>query len=74
MALFWLSNEAWTAIEPHLPKNQPGARRVDESPEFRQGNPKSQFCQASARCISGMTSILENRTCLFRSVERSGNQ
>ena len=28
--LFWLSDEAWTAIEPHLPKNQPGARRVDD--------------------------------------------
>ncbi len=27
MALFWLSDEAWAAIEPHLPKNQPGARR-----------------------------------------------
>lgn len=26
MALFWLSDEAWAAIEPHLPKNQPGAR------------------------------------------------
>ena len=30
MALFWLSDEAWMAIEPHLPKNQPGARRVDD--------------------------------------------
>jgi transposase len=30
VALFWLSNEAWAAIEPHLPKNQPGARRVDD--------------------------------------------
>jgi len=30
MALFWLSDEAWTAIEPHLPRNQPGARRVDD--------------------------------------------
>jgi len=30
MALFWLSNEAWAAIEPHLPMNQPGARRVDD--------------------------------------------
>lgn len=29
-SLFWLSDEAWTAIEPHLPKNQPGARRVDD--------------------------------------------
>ena len=29
-ALFWLSDEAWTAIEPHLPSNQPGARRVDD--------------------------------------------
>ncbi|NYD92012.1 transposase [Sphingomonas melonis] len=28
MALFWLSDEAWAAIQPHLPKNQPGARRV----------------------------------------------
>ena len=28
--LFWLSDEQWTAIEPHLPKNQPGARRVDD--------------------------------------------
>ncbi len=30
MALFWLLDEAWAAIEPHLPKNQPGARRVDD--------------------------------------------
>ena len=30
MALFWLSDEAWTAIKPHLPHNQPGARRVDD--------------------------------------------
>ncbi len=30
MALFWLSDEAWAAIELHLPKNQPGARRVDD--------------------------------------------
>jgi transposase len=29
-ALFWLSDEQWAAIEPHLPKNQPGARRVDD--------------------------------------------
>lgn len=28
--LFWLSDDAWKAIEPHLPKNQPGARRVDD--------------------------------------------
>ena len=30
MALFWLSDEAWAAIEPHLPRNQPGARRVHD--------------------------------------------
>ena len=30
MALFWISDEAWAGIEPHLPKNQPGARRVDD--------------------------------------------
>jgi len=28
--LFWLDDRAWAAIEPHLPKNQPGARRVDD--------------------------------------------
>ncbi len=26
---FWLSDQAWAAIAPHLPKNQPGARRVE---------------------------------------------
>jgi transposase len=25
-----LGDEAWAAIEPHLPRNQPGARRVDD--------------------------------------------
>ena len=29
-ALFWLSDEQWAAIEPKLPQNQPGARRVDD--------------------------------------------
>jgi transposase len=29
-SLFWLSDEAWAAIEADLPKNQPGARRVDD--------------------------------------------
>lgn len=28
--LFWLSNEAWSALEPHLPHNQPGRPRVDD--------------------------------------------
>ncbi len=28
--LFWLSDEQWAVIEPHMPKNQPGARRVDD--------------------------------------------
>ncbi len=28
--LFWLSDEQWAAVEPHLPKNQPGARRQDD--------------------------------------------
>jgi transposase len=28
--LFWLSDDAWAAIEPRLQKNQPGARRVDD--------------------------------------------
>lgn len=29
-SLFWLSDEEWARIEPHLPMNQPGARRVDD--------------------------------------------
>ena len=28
--IFWLDDDAWAAIEPRLPKNQPGARRVDD--------------------------------------------
>lgn len=27
---FWFSDAAWAAIERHLPKNQRGARRVDD--------------------------------------------
>jgi transposase len=27
---FWLSDGAWARIEPLLPGNQPGARRVDD--------------------------------------------
>jgi transposase len=27
---FWLSDRGWAAIEPLLPANQPGARRVDD--------------------------------------------
>jgi transposase len=28
--LFWLSDESWSVVEPLLPDNQPGARRVDD--------------------------------------------
>lgn len=28
--IFWLDDDAWAAIEVHLPKNQPGAHRVDD--------------------------------------------
>ena len=28
--LFWLSDTAWAAIEPHLPHGQPGKPRVDD--------------------------------------------
>ena len=28
-SLFWLSDEAWAAIEPHMSKDHAGARRVD---------------------------------------------
>lgn len=28
--LFWLSDGQWQVVEPFMPKNQPGARRVDD--------------------------------------------
>ena len=28
--LYWLSDEAWAKIAPHLPHGRPGARRVDD--------------------------------------------
>lgn len=28
--LFWLTDEQWAAIEPHIPINQAGAHRVDD--------------------------------------------
>ena len=28
--LFWFSDEQWAVIEPFMPTNQPGARRVDD--------------------------------------------
>jgi hypothetical protein len=31
--LFWLSDEQSAAITPHLPRNQPGARRVQGDPQ-----------------------------------------
>jgi transposase len=30
MALFWLADKAWAAVEPHPPRNQLGARREDD--------------------------------------------
>jgi transposase len=29
-SLFWLSDEVWAALEPHLPHGQPGKPRVDD--------------------------------------------
>jgi transposase len=28
--LFWLSDRAWAALDPHLPRGQPGKPRVDD--------------------------------------------
>ena len=28
--LFWLSDQAWAAIDPHLPRGKPGKPRVDD--------------------------------------------
>jgi transposase len=37
---FWLDDEAWAVIEPLLPKNQPGARRVDD-PRDQRDHPRA---------------------------------
>ena len=29
-SLFWLSDEAWSALSPHLPRGRPGKPRVDD--------------------------------------------
>ena len=29
-SLFWLSDEAWKALSPHLPRSKPGKPRVDD--------------------------------------------
>src|SRR5277367_1263914 len=29
-SLFWLSDEAWEALSPHLPRGSPGKPRVDD--------------------------------------------
>ena len=29
---FWLSDDAWAALEPHLPRGKPGKPRVDDRP------------------------------------------
>jgi len=29
-SLFWLSDEAWKALDPHLPRGRPGKPRVDD--------------------------------------------
>jgi transposase len=29
-SLFWLSDEAWRALSPHLPRGRPGKPRVDD--------------------------------------------
>lgn len=28
--LFWLSDKAWAAVEPHLPHGRPGKPRIDD--------------------------------------------
>ena len=30
VGLFWLSDAQWAVMEPFMPRNQPGARRVDD--------------------------------------------
>jgi transposase len=38
--LFWQSDDAWAALDPHLPHNQPGKPRVDD----RRVNTSSMCC------------------------------
>ncbi len=42
--LFWLSNAAWNAIEPHLPKNQPRAYLIKTFGFLRYKEAVTQHC------------------------------
>jgi transposase len=46
--LFWLSDESWSIIEPLLPNNQPGARRVDDRRVISGFAPPYRFAPGSA--------------------------
>jgi transposase len=48
---FWLSDEAWAAIEPHMPKNQPGARRVDD----RRVDQRHRACSQDGLPVAGLS-------------------
>jgi hypothetical protein len=42
--LFWLSDEAWEAMDPYLPRGRPGKPRVDD----RRGSAASSTCSRQA--------------------------
>jgi transposase len=53
--LFWLSDEAWSAVEPCLPKNQPGAGRVDDRRVISSGIGLYSRPAAAGRTVQGNT-------------------
>ena len=57
--LFWLSDDAWAAFEPHLPQGKPGKPRVDDR-RVISGHPFSE--------VSGLVTRTQRR---LRSITRS---
>jgi transposase len=66
--LFWLSDEAWAAIEPQLPKNQPGARRVDDRRDIRIADELIEAAGPARRLIADRGYDAKRLRCTLRSV------
>jgi hypothetical protein len=45
--LFWLSDEAWAAIDPHLPRGKPGKPRVDDRRVIQRYPARGATCRPS---------------------------
>jgi hypothetical protein len=57
-SLFWLSDEAWKTLEPHLPHGKPGKPRVDLWGACPLG--RGRTCRGRG-CVAGSISVMPKR-------------